>query len=375
MSALAAIILGGGEGMTMRDVVKADALLGALLVSGSRVAALLANELSPSDFPDETTVGVFRAIASLAGRGRTSDPLSVFDELNQQGRPCDVAAVLEASLQRAELIQVRQALASAVREMPPISSELAVVSAQALLGSEACRTTLPTGIAWVDDATNGGLTRGEITVVAQRPWLLSDGLLETAAATLAVGGNSLLIVTNRSRQEIVTSIVARYAGRGGDRVHEESPRYMVARAFINAVELTVEPPALALDRLVRTGPHADVIIVEGVHGPFESYAEALSGIARRRSLAILALAPLPATPKWVRDEQHGDWRPRLEELPLSVREHVATTVLALRPWFYQDNGETNGEETEGHEMCAAHSAVTDFDDMNAVHVHVHRARE
>ena len=187
-------------------------VLGALLQDNDAIHRI--PDLTAEDFYAECYADVFRAIQSLAANGKTADIITVFEQLQQTGKPQllpDLHALSQfapsaSNLSRyAEIVKGKhqsRALMKAAAEiydlaMSPGTAAEQIDTAQMLLAklatvkskrepqhinasladylallndlSEGKNPAIPTGIGGLDRILNGGMRRGELMVIGARP--------------------------------------------------------------------------------------------------------------------------------------------------------------------------------------------------------------
>lgn len=187
-------------------------VLSALLLDNDAIHRVL--DLTADDFYAECYADVFRAIQALAAAGKPADIITVFEQLQQAGKPQPLAdlnalaqyvpsasnlrryaeivkgkhqsrALMKAAaeindlamqpgsaaeqIDKAQMLLAKLATAKSKREPQHINASLADYLTLLTDLSEGKNPAIPTGVDGLDRLLNGGMRRGEMMVVGARP--------------------------------------------------------------------------------------------------------------------------------------------------------------------------------------------------------------
>ncbi|WP_373379881.1 replicative DNA helicase [Cupriavidus nantongensis] len=383
-----------------------QAVLGGLLLDNNAVDRI--NGLEPAHFYRDDHREVYSAIYRLVVANRPADVVTVFEVLQSQGKAerCGGLGYLTELAHRtpsaaniaryAEIVRDRAMLretAAAARKVlelvetpSPMKGTDILDRAQALLAGLAqlgvrrepkflaelmtefvetvdqryhgtTETAIPTGIASLDKALNGGLRRGNLVIVAGRPSMGKTALTTDIGLNMATTYGVLLLSMEMSDQEIVARAAA---SRGSIRLSSllnrmedtDWPRLTYAVQQVADLSFAVDDsPALTLLEVrMKAKAHQrkfglDVLIVDylGLMTGGEekmrtqqigAYSRGLKALAKELNVPVVALAQLSR-----KNEDRPDKKPILSDLRDSgdIEQDADVVMFVHRPEMYDPN--------------------------------------
>lgn len=383
-----------------------QAVLGGLLLDNNAIDRI--NGLDAAHFYRDDHREVFGAIYRLVVANRPADIVTVFEVLQSQGKGERVGGLgyltelahrtpSAANIGRyAEIVRDRAMLretAAAARKVlemvetpSPMKGVEIVDRAQALLAGLAQigvrrepkflselmvefvegvdqrfhgtgETAIPTGIAALDKALNGGLRRGNLVIVAGRPSMGKTALTTDIGLNISTTYGVLLLSMEMSDQEIVARAAA---SRGNIRLSSllnrmedaDWPRLTYAVQQVSDLAFAVDDsPALTLLEVrMKAKAHQrkhglDVLIVDylGLMTGGEekmrtqqigAYSRGLKALAKELNVPVVALAQLSR-----KNEDRPDKKPILSDLRDSgdIEQDADVVMFVHRPEMYEPN--------------------------------------
>lgn len=266
-----------GQFQQMAYVEAERAVIGALMVNPSLIDAI-DGKLKPEHLLTGENRSIFATIHAMAMAGKTIDPVTVFDELGEEGdlaylaELANVAVASERTVVRhAELIVARSRslqLAKVVSNAwdvahdhaTPVDERIQQVQAElATLQQEAPRDewlgiyesmlqhtqvieerangksqTMPTGLSDLDEFMEGGLRAGELVIVGARPSMGKTALGLTIGVHLAAQHKVALLSMEMSHSEVNDRLSA-----------------MLGSVSLSAVKRPTRGEGLAWDRVME----------------------------------------------------------------------------------------------------------------------------
>lgn len=388
------------------SVESEQAVLGGLLLDNNAVDRIAG--LEPAHFYRHDHREIFSKIIGLILAGKPADVVTVFDALQVIGKAEDVGglgyltelaqrtpsaaniaryaetvrdrALLRETLATArkvqELVETPSAMKGAeildraqtmlaclaqigVRKEPKMLHELMVEFVEAVderfHGSG--ETAIPTGLASLDKALNGGLRRGNLVIVAGRPSMGKTALTTDIGLNMATTYGVLLLSMEMSDQEIVARAAA---SRGSIRLSSllnrmqdaDWPRLTQAIQHVADLAFAIDDsPALTLLEVrMKAKAHQrkhglDVLIVDylGLMTGGEekqrtqqigAYSRGLKALAKELNVPVIALAQLSR-----KNEERPDKKPILSDLRDSgdIEQDADVVMFVHRPEMYDPN--------------------------------------
>ncbi|MEZ7780483.1 replicative DNA helicase [Cupriavidus gilardii] len=392
------------QSRALHSIEAEQAVLGGLLLDNNAVDRI--NGLEPAHFYRADHREVYGQIIRLIVANKPADVVTVFEALQEQGKAeavgglsyltevahrtpsaANIARYAEIVRDRAllretlatarklqELVETPSAMKGAeildrgqamlarlaqvgVRREPKFLSELMTEFVESVdqRYHGTAETAVPTGIASLDKALNGGLRRGNLIIVAGRPSMGKTALTTDIGLNMASTYGVLLLSMEMADQEIVARAAA---NRGNIRLSSllnrmedaDWPRLTYAVQAIDSLSFAVDDsPALTLLEVrMKAKAHQrkhglDVLIVDylGLMTGGEekmraqqigAYSRGLKALAKELNIPVIALAQLSR-----KNEDRPDKKPILSDLRDSgdIEQDADVVMFIHRPEMYE----------------------------------------